>query len=182
LQGNLCRCTGYAPIIRAGEAMGTYGQPPDDVLWAERIAVKDTVKAFNDGRRVVVGEGDKQIIIPASLDDFATVYEANPEARIVAGSTDVGLWVTKFMRNIGPVIFIGHLQELRRILRRRFLFRGAADHSGEFPAARGALEPHCRRADPQYGDHRREYRQWVADWRYAAAVHCAGRKTRPAAR
>ncbi|MET0436657.1 MAG: xanthine dehydrogenase small subunit [Devosia sp.] len=115
LQGNLCRCTGYAPIIRAGEAMGTYGQPQGDVLWAERIAVKDTIKALNDGRRVVVGEGDQQIIIPASLDDFAAVYEANPNARIVAGSTDVGLWVTKFMRNIGPVIFIGHLQELKRI-------------------------------------------------------------------
>jgi len=115
LQGNLCRCTGYAPIIRAGEAMGTYGQPQGDVLWAERIAVKDTIKALNDGRRVVIGEGDKQIIIPASLDDFAAVYEANPNARIVAGSTDVGLWVTKFMRNIGPVIFIGHLQELKRI-------------------------------------------------------------------
>ena len=115
LQGNLCRCTGYAPIIRAGEAMGTYGQPQGDVLWAERIAVKDKIKALNDGRRVVIGEGDKQIIIPASLDDFAAVYEANPDARIVAGSTDVGLWVTKFMRNIGPVIFIGHLQELKRI-------------------------------------------------------------------
>ncbi len=115
LQGNLCRCTGYAPIIRAGEAMGTYGQPQGDPLWAERIAVKDKIKALNDGRRVVLGEGGKQIIIPASLDDFAAVYEANPEARIVAGSTDVGLWVTKFMRNIGPVIFIGHLQELKRI-------------------------------------------------------------------
>ncbi|MBO9587220.1 xanthine dehydrogenase small subunit [Devosia sp.] len=115
LQGNLCRCTGYAPIIRAGEAMGTYGQPRGDVLWAERIAVKDTIKALNDGRRVVIGEGDKQIIIPADLDDFAAVYEARPNARIVAGSTDVGLWVTKFMRNIGPVIFIGHLQELKRI-------------------------------------------------------------------
>lgn len=115
LQGNLCRCTGYAPIIRAGEAMGTYGQPQGDPLWAERIAVKDKIKALNDGRRVVIGEGDKQVIIPASLDDFAVVYEANPEARIVAGSTDVGLWVTKFMRNIGPVIFIGHLQELKRI-------------------------------------------------------------------
>ncbi|MBN9333159.1 xanthine dehydrogenase small subunit [Devosia sp.] len=115
LQGNLCRCTGYTPIIRAGEAMGTYGQPQGDVLWAERIAVKDTIKSINDGRRVVIGEGDKQIIVPASLDDFAAVYEANPSARIVAGSTDVGLWVTKFMRNIGPVIFIGHLQELKRI-------------------------------------------------------------------
>ncbi len=115
LQGNLCRCTGYAPIIRAGEAMGTYGQPQGDVLFAERIAVKDKIKALNDGRRVVLGEGDNQIIIPANLDDFAAVYEANPNARIVAGSTDVGLWVTKFMRNIGPVIFIGHLQELKRI-------------------------------------------------------------------
>lgn len=115
LQGNLCRCTGYAPIVRAGEAMGTYGQPQGDVLWAERIAVKEKIKALNDGRRVVIGEGDKQIIIPANLDDFAALYEANPNARIVAGSTDVGLWVTKFMRNIGPVIFIGHLQELKRI-------------------------------------------------------------------
>ena len=115
LQGNLCRCTGYAPIIRAGESMGTYGQPQGDALWAERIAVKEKIKAFNDGRRVVVGEGDTQIIVPADLDDFAAVYEANPNARIVAGSTDVGLWVTKFMRNIGPVIFISHLKELKRI-------------------------------------------------------------------
>lgn len=95
--------------------MGSYGKPQGDVLWAERIAVKDKIKAMNDGRRVEIGEGDKQIIVPASLDDFAAVYEANPDARIVAGSTDVGLWVTKFMRNIGPVIFIGHLQELKRI-------------------------------------------------------------------
>jgi len=115
LQGNLCRCTGYAPIIRAGETMGTYGQPQGDPLWAERIAVKDTLKAMQDGRRVEIGEGRNRIIVPASLDDFAAVYEANPEARIVAGSTDVGLWVTKFMREIGPVIFIGHLQELKRI-------------------------------------------------------------------
>ncbi|MBB4051924.1 xanthine dehydrogenase small subunit [Devosia subaequoris] len=115
LQGNLCRCTGYAPIIRAGEKMGTYGQPQGDPLWAERIAVKETLQALHDGRRVEIGEGSKRVIIPASLDDFAAVYEANPEARIVAGSTDVGLWVTKFMRDIGPVIFIGHLQELKRI-------------------------------------------------------------------
>ena len=115
LQGNLCRCTGYAPIIRAAQSMSSYGQPQGDPLLAERIAVKDRIRAMHDGRRVEIGEGDRKIIIPASLDDFAAVYEANPDARIVAGSTDVGLWVTKFMRNIGPVLFIGHLQELRRI-------------------------------------------------------------------
>ena len=112
LQGNLCRCTGYAPIIRAGKAMGTYGQPQGDPLWAERIALKDKIKAITDGRRVEIGD---QIIVPSNLDDFARVYEANPQATIVAGSTDVGLWVTKFMRTISPVIFIGHLPELRRI-------------------------------------------------------------------
>ncbi|MBD8063896.1 xanthine dehydrogenase small subunit [Devosia sp. PTR5] len=115
LQGNLCRCTGYAPIIRAGQAISTYGQPQGDPLWAERIAVRETLLRLNDGKRVEIGEGERKIFIPASLDDFAALYEQYPEARIVAGSTDVGLWVTKFMRRIGPVIFIGHLQELRRI-------------------------------------------------------------------
>ena len=115
LQGNLCRCTGYAPIIRAGKAMSTYGLPQGDPLWAERIALKQQIKAITDGSRVEIGDGAERIIVPASLDDFAAVYEANPEATIVAGSTDVGLWVTKFMRPIGPVVFIGHLQELRAI-------------------------------------------------------------------
>lgn len=115
LQGNLCRCTGYAPIIRAAEAMGTYGQPQGDPLWAERIAVKEKLLALSDGRRVEIGEGDDKVFVPASLDDFADIYEQNPDARIVAGSTDVGLWVTKFMRKLGSVIFIGHLEELRRI-------------------------------------------------------------------
>ena len=115
LQGNLCRCTGYAPIIRAAEAMSGYGQPQGDPLWAERIALKEKITAINDGRRVEIGEGANQIIIPANLDDFATLYERFPQATIVNGSTDVGLWVTKFMRPIGPVIFINHLQELKRI-------------------------------------------------------------------
>jgi xanthine dehydrogenase small subunit len=112
LQGNLCRCTGYAPIIRAGKAISTYGQPQGDPLWAERIALKEKIKAITDGRRVEIGT---DIIVPATLDDFAKVYEANPQATIIAGSTDVGLWVTKFMRPISPAIFIGHLPELRRI-------------------------------------------------------------------
>jgi xanthine dehydrogenase small subunit len=55
------------------------------------------------------------VVLPGSLDDFAAVVEANLSATIVAGSTDVGLWVTKFMRDIAPVVHLSHLEELRRI-------------------------------------------------------------------
>ncbi|KKB10802.1 FAD-binding molybdopterin dehydrogenase [Devosia geojensis] len=115
LQGNLCRCTGYAPILRAAEAMSSYGLPEADPLRAERLAIKARLLTLKDGKRVEMGEGAGKVLIPANLDDFAALYEEYPEARIVAGSTDVGLWVTKFMRDIGPAIFIGGLEELKRI-------------------------------------------------------------------
>jgi len=141
LQGNLCRCTGYAPIIRAAKAISSYGAPQGDPLWAERIAIKDRIAAINDGRRVEIGEGAGRIIVPASLDDFAAVYQANPDATIVAGSTDVGLWVTKFMRAIGPVIFIGHLQELKRIAENNSEVRlyAGVSYSEALPALVGAF-------------------------------------------
>ena len=115
LQGNLCRCTGYAPIIRVGQAISSYGRPEGDPLRAERLAVRETLLALQDGKRIEIGAGEEKIFIPPTLDDFAALYQTHPDARIVAGSTDVGLWVTKFMRRIGPVIFIAHLPELRRI-------------------------------------------------------------------
>ena len=115
LQGNLCRCTGYAPIIRAGQAISQYGSVERDRLVAERAQVIARLRAMRDGARVEVGAGADRIIVPASVDDFAEIYAENPEATVVAGSTDVGLWVTKFMRPIGPLIFIGGLTELQKI-------------------------------------------------------------------
>jgi xanthine dehydrogenase small subunit len=135
LHGNLCRCTGYAPIIRAAKAISTYGAPQGDPLWAERIALKGKIKALNDGKRIELGEGGEKIIIPASVDDFAQVYAENPGATIVNGATDVGLWVTKFMRAIGPVIFINHLQELKHVEVREdsVRFGAGVSYSQAFP-------------------------------------------------
>lgn len=115
LQGNLCRCTGYAPIVRAGKAISTYGAVAEDRLVAERADTIARLKALRDGRRVEIGDGRNRIIVPASVDDLAEIYAGEPQARLVAGSTDVGLWVTKFMRDIGPVIFIGGLEGLQGI-------------------------------------------------------------------
>ena len=138
LQGNLCRCTGYAPIIRAGQAISSYGAPDADPLHAERAALKARLTALHDGSRVEIGD---QIIVPATLDDFARVYEANPKATIVAGSTDVGLWVTKFMRDISPVIFIGHLPELKRIAENdsELRFYAGVSYSEALPALTGTF-------------------------------------------
>ena len=116
LQGNLCRCTGYAAIIRAAKAISTIGDLGTDPLFAERDRIAGELASLQDGRRVVIGDGSELFMLPASVDDFADVLEANPKATIVAGSTDVGLWVTKFMRDIAPVVHLTHLEELRRIV------------------------------------------------------------------
>ena len=115
LQGNLCRCTGYEAIVRAAMAISSYGQAAKDPLAVERKAITARLAAMRDGSRVEIGAGKQRLLVPASLDDLAALFAADPAARIVAGSTDVGLWVTKFMRDISPAIFIGGLEELKTI-------------------------------------------------------------------
>jgi xanthine dehydrogenase small subunit len=115
LQGNLCRCTGYAPIVRAAKAISTYGSVEADPLRAERASITARLKVLDDGKRVEFGEGRDRLIVPASVDDFAEIYLAEPSATLVSGATDVGLWVTKFMRDIGPMVFIGNLEELQHV-------------------------------------------------------------------
>ena len=115
LQGNLCRCTGYEPILRAARAISSYGGTEKDPLLIERDAMIARLKALKDGARVEIGDDKSRFVVPANLDDFAAVLEASPTATVVAGSTDVGLWVTKHMRDISPVVFIAGLDELKSI-------------------------------------------------------------------
>ncbi|WP_137701336.1 xanthine dehydrogenase small subunit [Marimonas lutisalis] len=115
LQGNLCRCTGYAPIVKAAMAVAEHGGPEGDLLLREREVVTERLHAIKDGARVEVERDGDCAVLPADVEDFAAVYEAEPEATVVAGATDVGLWVTKFLRDIGPAVFIGHLDGLRQI-------------------------------------------------------------------
>lgn len=114
LQGNLCRCTGYEAIVRAARAISSYGEARSDPLAAERAEITGRLNALRDGARVEIGTDTKKFYVPASVDDLASILVAKPKATIVAGATDVGLWVTKFMRAVAPVVFIGHLDELRR--------------------------------------------------------------------
>ena len=115
LQGNLCRCTGYESIMRAGRAISGYGSPENDPLAVERDAVAQKLREMADGARVEFDSAGGRIVVPADAEDLARVLEAAPEATIVSGATDAGLWVTKFMRDLSPVVFTGHLDSLKTV-------------------------------------------------------------------
>ncbi|MDH2325704.1 xanthine dehydrogenase small subunit [Cereibacter sp. SYSU M97828] len=94
LAGNLCRCTGYAPIIRAAEAAEAAPVP----AWMQDTVPERTADPFR----------------PSSVAELARVYAAHPDATLVAGATDVGLWVTKELRSIRP-IFLNGLRDMQQI-------------------------------------------------------------------
>jgi xanthine dehydrogenase small subunit len=96
IAGNLCRCTGYGPILAAGEAVPMAAEQDDGTL----AALRALQPAYGH---------------PATADELADLLLANPETRIVAGATDVGLWVTKQLRDLGPTVFIGDIADLRRV-------------------------------------------------------------------
>ncbi|MBN9311125.1 xanthine dehydrogenase small subunit [Devosia sp.] len=145
LQGNLCRCTGYAPIVKAGRSISAYGKVVADPLVAERQSITARLAALRDGRRIELGTGKDRIIVPASADDLAEVYAANPTGTLVAGATDVGLWVTKFMRDIGPMIYIADVADLHGIAELEGALRiGAAVTYSEAQAAIVARYPQLK--------------------------------------
>ncbi len=116
LQGNLCRCTGYEPIVRAAEQVSaTRPSALFDPLERERAAITARLSSMDTGETLCVVKDDERFFVPGSVAALADLLAAEPEATIVAGSTDVGLWVTKQMRPLNPVIFINHLAELQAI-------------------------------------------------------------------
>ncbi|HET6160592.1 MAG TPA: xanthine dehydrogenase small subunit [Dongiaceae bacterium] len=125
LAGNLCRCTGYGPIAAAAKAMKANGQPDRFARQApEAIAA---LKALDDGAIARLEADGRRYFAPRSADALAQLLLDCPGATILAGGTDVGLWVTKQLRRLGPIIYIGEVVELKRIaINERWIEIGAA--------------------------------------------------------
>ena len=105
--GNLCRCTGYAPILQA--ARDCEAAPvPDHMRDAVGLSMDD-----REGGEDVPPVGDPSL--PRSSDELAAWYAANPDGTLIAGATDVGLWVTKQFRDLGAVAFLLGCDDLRGV-------------------------------------------------------------------
>ncbi|MBO9125137.1 MULTISPECIES: xanthine dehydrogenase small subunit [unclassified Rhizobium] len=116
LQGNLCRCTGYEPIVKAAEQVArTRPSALFDPLERTRSDIVARLWAMQGSGTISITSGEDRLLVPGSLEALARILADEPKATIVAGSTDVGLWVTKQMRALNPVVFINHLQELQTI-------------------------------------------------------------------
>ncbi|MCB1362686.1 MAG: xanthine dehydrogenase small subunit [Rhodobacteraceae bacterium] len=111
LAGNLCRCTGYAPIVRAARA--AEAQPVPDWMRADgALLASRTVRQVGEG---AAGGPIRDAYRPQDGDELAALYAAHPDATLVAGATDVGLWVTKGLRDLGTVIFLNGCSDLGAI-------------------------------------------------------------------
>ena len=114
LSGNLCRCTGYRPIIDAARRMGELPRVEFD-----RAALAATLASLQrDSMAVYINSnsaGGRNFFAPRTVDELVRVRAEHPQALLLAGSTDVGLWVTKQLREIGDLIYIGHVDALKAI-------------------------------------------------------------------
>jgi xanthine dehydrogenase small subunit len=126
LSGNLCRCTGYRPIIQAAEQMsvlahakpgGWIGKPGTAQLPIEdeEQQLVDLLSSIQSSDTLTLKHEDMQYFAPASVDALAEIYAEHPSATLVAGNTDVGLWINKQLRELPIIVSLARVADLQTI-------------------------------------------------------------------
>ena len=116
ISGNLCRCTGYRPILDAGQRMFDLPEVRLDtqpVVDALHQLQRESIFSYSAAAKV--GQRSDTLYSPTSLQELAALRIEHPKATILAGSTDIGLWVNKQFRDLGDIIYVGDVDELKSV-------------------------------------------------------------------
>lgn len=111
LSGNLCRCTGYRPILDAGERMF---ELPAVRIDAQPVLAALATLAADAPLHYQAAHG--RYDAPRSSDALAAVLQAAPGARLLGGATDIGLWINKQFRELPHLVHVGEVAEMKRVV------------------------------------------------------------------
>ncbi len=138
LSGNLCRCTGYRPILDA--ALSVIDGAPKDRFAAHAAARRAAIAAAPSGD-LFVGDETSFFAAPASEASLAALYQKHPDATLLGGATDVGLWVTKKLQRLPKVIWLGRVGGLDAINQGAELSLGAGVRLADAAPSLAGLHP-----------------------------------------